>query len=85
MFWFSIVFLIAGIYSTVFGFRVLFQKGFVEKLREHGWREGNNSLFTKKEGYLYDKHVRGMRAFLSGLVFLAIAIYGLLNVYGLFK
>ena len=74
---------IVGLCFGVFGFRLLFQKGFVEKLREGRWKPGKKlKLFSEKEGYMYDKYTRGIGTLILGLMFLAFSvfsIYTLLN------
>lgn len=67
---------IAGVYFTVFGSRLLFQKGFVEKLREGIWKEKNDH-WPEKEGYNYDKYIRGISFLAAGLISLALAIFTL--------
>lgn len=57
--------LVAGVYFTVFGAKLLFQKGYVERLREGIWNNSDGKL-----GYNYDKYGRGLRYLLTGLILL---------------
>lgn len=72
--WYAIFIVVGGTYLTAFGARILFQKGFVETLRQNLWRSDNEEWFGK-HGYIFDKYGRGLRYFLSGIV---LTILGLL-------
>ena len=64
---FNILLFIFGIYFTIFGIRLLLQKGFVERLRKGMWKsEEDKKYMTEKEGYVSDKYM-------TGLFFLAIS------------
>ena len=73
--WFSILLLIIGIWFTFFGARVLFGKGFIEKLQAGDWKE-KSGTWTEKEVYKYNK-TRGIRFFGSGLIIVVYAIWAL--------
>jgi hypothetical protein len=75
--WLPIAMFIFGSYFTIFGLKLLFKAGFVEKLREGMWKPGELSKknFPENSGYNYDKYVRGIQYFLSGLLFLGLSIY----------
>ncbi len=66
--------LLVGILFSVFGFRVVFQKGYVEKLQKGCWKEDEGSPYVGKEWYNYAKYVRGLRFLFSGLVLILFAI-----------
>ena len=80
--WFPIIILIGGVWFMVFGFRLLFQKGYVEKLREGIWKEEKDSVFAGKKGYNIYRYGRGLNCFISGLIFVGVAIYVLVKMYG---
>ncbi len=83
MVWLTIALLIVGLYLAIFGFRVVFQKGYVEKLQKGIWKsDTDEEIFSKKSGYFYDKYARGLKFLIVGLIFTSSAIYGLLKIYG---
>jgi hypothetical protein len=75
--WFFIALFVFGIYFTIFGFRVVFQPGYVEKLRMGIWKpsETSKKLFPGKSGYHYDKYTTGIGCLVVGLMFLGFSIY----------
>lgn len=84
MIWFLFFLLIAGLGFVIFGFRVLFEKGYVEKLRQGIWKSvGDDNPIQGRQGYTYDKYWRGGRYLMLGLLFLGAAIYGFLKTYGI--
>ncbi len=75
-----ILLLLAGLRFIVFGFKLLFRRGFVEKLREGPWKpDADDKVWSSKEGYFADKYIRGIRYFLPGLIMVVSAIYLLLQ------
>lgn len=77
--WFLIALIIFGLYFTVFGLKLLFKRGFVEKLRTGIWKSGELSEknFPGKSGYHYDKYGRGVESLVMGLLALGFSIYAL--------
>jgi len=65
----------AGLYFAIFGARLLFEKGYVEKLREGRWKPSTNNLLSGKDSYRYDKFVTGFRYLIVGVMFLAFTIW----------
>ena len=65
--WFALFIFVGGVCFTVFGGRILFEDGYVEKLQNSAWKSLNERM-AGKEGYMYDKYARGVRYFVSGLI-----------------
>ncbi len=70
-----------GIWGTVFGLRLLFQKGFVEKKYGTLNEQKERPWFGKKDSYNYNKYTRGIEALATGLVLLAGCIWILVYKY----
>ncbi|HLD53326.1 MAG TPA: hypothetical protein VJA82_08480 [Sediminibacterium sp.] len=77
--WFLVGILVFGVYFTVFGLKLLFKQGFVEKLRKGIWKSGELSEknFPGKSGYNYDKYGTGIYSLIMGLLALGFSIYAL--------
>ena len=69
---------ISGIGLFIFGFRLLFQKGFVEKRRQGIWKPDNKE-WSGKEGYFVDKYIRGLSYLVVGLLLLGVVVYSLMH------
>lgn len=72
--WLNIILFFFGIYLTIFGARILFQKGFLEKLMKGDWKS-KDDRWTEREHYIYGKYGRGISYFGSGLILLAYTIW----------
>jgi len=66
-----------GVIFVIFGVRLLFQKGYVEKQREGIWKPEKDDFLSKESSYYYDKYVRGIRSLLVGLLFIIFGIVSL--------
>lgn len=77
MIWFLIALLITGLYGMVFGSRLLWERGFVEKMQKESWKE-KNPYWTEKERYNYNKYNRGISMLISGIMFVGFAIFSLI-------
>lgn len=75
--YFPYISILAGGIVSVFGLRLLFQKGYVEKLREGTWKPHEKDLLSVKESYHYDRYVRGIKFFVGGLIFIVFGIISL--------
>jgi hypothetical protein len=71
--------LLAGIYFTQFGWKLLFKDGFVESLRKGKWKS-DNSLLSEKGGLFYDKYTTGLRNLIAGILFFALGVWGLFHL-----
>ncbi len=78
--WLSIVLLVAGLGLQVFGLKVLFQRGFVERLRKGIWKD-ESGLFSDAEGYVFDRYVTGMFLVVAGLIALIVGVLGVITPY----
>jgi hypothetical protein len=77
----AIVSILAGVYFTVFGCRLLFQKGFYEN-RGKEINPNDKQLPLKRDSwYFYGRYATGTRSLLTGLVLIgfAFAIASLLH------
>lgn len=58
--------LISGLWFGIFGGRLLWQKGYVEKLREGKWKDKSN--VPEEVGYRVDKYVMGGKYLGAGVL-----------------
>jgi hypothetical protein len=77
---FEALMLCIGLYLATLGFRVVFQKGYVEKLRRHRWRDDNVPPSKLAESYRIDKYVRGIIYLIMGLVLTIVMAVSLLKM-----
>lgn len=75
MTWFLIILLLAGLFFTIFGFKLLFQSGFAERLRRGIWKAKNDEFFSSRGGFVYDKYIRGLKYLICGLIALGLVVY----------
>ncbi len=66
-----------GIVFVIFGVKLLFQKGYVEKQRKVLWKSEKDDFLSEESSYYYDKYVRGIRSLLVGLVLIIFGIVSL--------
>jgi hypothetical protein len=78
MIFFYLFCLIIGVFLLQFGLRLLFQKGFVERLQEGRWKD-NSGLFSEKGLHFYNKYTMGVNGIIVGILALVIAIWGLIH------
>ncbi|GEM_PF-5784801 len=77
---FAVLLICAGLWFTIFGLRLLFQKGYVEKLREGIWKPRVKLFSSERRGYNYDKYSTGIKNTILGLIFLVAGIYSILKI-----
>ena len=54
-----------GINFSFFGYRLLFEKGFVELRRQGIWKSASK-MMTEQDSYVYDKYIRGVKYLITG-------------------
>ena len=64
----------SGLYFAIFGARLLFEKGYIEKLHEGMWKPSKDNLFSKKSTYAYSR-ARGFQSLIVGLMFLGFVFW----------
>lgn len=71
---------VIGLGMTIFGVRILLQKGFVERLREGMWKD-DSDLFPERSGFYFEKYGRGGYILATGIIALIIGILGIITPY----
>ena len=70
---FNIVVFIVGIVFTIFGLRILFEKGYVNKRYD----SLNDQLMSPKDAYFANKYLTGIHSIVLGLIDVGYAIFAL--------
>ena len=70
---------VSGVYFFLFGARLLFEKGFVEKLQQGRWKRWSRTN-DDGYGYFYDRYAMGLASILMGSIFFFLSILALLNL-----
>lgn len=76
--WQIIIIFIVGLSLSIFGSRLLFEKGYVEKWMKGPWK---NDLIKGRNDYYDYKYVKGVGSLLTGLLALGLAIYIFIKIY----
>ena len=79
MMWLLILLGLVGVYLSVFGFRLLFEKGYVERLEKTTWKGTDEQLGKSKGMHIYNKYFRGGAYLVVGLMFVGFVLLNLLN------
>lgn len=80
MVWFLLFLLVVGIYFVVYGSRLLWEKGFLEKMLKESPKRESDKYWTEKEKYDFEK-LRAWGTFLIGILFTGFAIFGLIRLW----
>ena len=79
--WPFVVTFIIGVLFAVFGFRLLFQKGYVERWMEGSWKTTKFSVLEGRHAYYYYKYGRGISSLAVGIIMMGFVIYMLVKAY----
>lgn len=70
----SYIVLTIGAVLIIFGLRLMFQKGYVERKYGSLEEQEDHWWFKKKDAYLYNKYLRGIEAIVLGLILVLAAL-----------